>query len=104
MANTQRMMILLFAALFALFQAAQPMNAYADQTITKVTPQILGTPEEEIPASMTEGKKSNALVWIGAIVGIALVAALVGAGGGGSDTAAAPAGGTDQYGDVEVSW
>lgn len=91
------------AALFTMFQIVQPLKAVADQSvITQNKPQIMGTPEEEIVIAPSEGKKSNALVWIGAIVGVVAVAALVGAGGGSGGDDPQPAAATS--GDVAVKW
>jgi len=104
MDNHSRLLIIFVAAFFTMFQLLQPVKAIADSTVvTQNKPQIMGTPEEEIIDMPTEGKKSNTLVWLGAIVGVVAIAALVGAGGsGGGD------GGTvtppPDNGDVAVSW
>ena len=84
---------------------AEQQDSPANAAITKHPPQILSTPEQEIPT--VEEKKSK-WTWVILVVLIAGVAAA--AGGGGGDGAAAPAGGggapapAPTTGDVTVGW
>lgn len=66
--------------------------------ITSVSPKVLASPEEKLPAA----KKSSGKYWIWATAGIVLVAlAAGGLGGGGGDDSSPPA---DDSGAIEVEW
>lgn len=94
-----------FIVTFACFQILYPIPASASDRISQTSPQMLGTPEEDLSTLGSTGKKSKAIYWVGALVGVALVAALAAGGGGdsggGGDGSTEPA---DTDGSINVGW
>ncbi len=107
MKNLFRVLTICFIITFASFQIVTPVPASADNKISQTSPQMLGTPEEDLSAlNSPKGKKSKVGIWVGAILGVALVAALVGGGGGGGGGGDSD-GGDDDGGDdgsIVVEW
>lgn len=92
-----------FIVTFACFQILYPIPASASDKISQVTPQMLGTPEEDLSTLGSSGKKSKVGIWVGALLGVALVAALV-AGGGGGDDDDKHTTTTSNDGEITVGW
>ncbi len=85
-----------------------PMTVFARadsiKGITKHSVKTSTTPEEKIPVKTVEKKKPNKWLWVGLGVGaLALGGAAAAGGGGGDDDSSTPAG-SDDKGDIKVSW
>lgn len=93
-----------FIATFICFQILYPVPASASDKVSQTSPQMLGTPEEDLSTLGSSGKKSKAAIWVGALLGVALVAVLAsgssGDDGGSSGGSVTPT----NNGDVSVSW
>ena len=77
---------------------AEHKYLYAKAGITKHKPEILSTPEENIPTIKV--KKTSGWTWLILVALLGGVAAAAGGGGGGSGGG----GGTTTTGDVTVGW
>lgn len=93
----------IFAGLLALFVLnlylpniafSEHLYLYAKKGITEHEPEILSTPEEEIPT--VKVKKSSSWAWVILLALIGGVAAVAAGGGGGN--------GGGESGDVTVTW
>ena len=99
-----RFFIFFMTICFCLLQMAQPIRVLADNGISLIDPQIMGTPEEDVSSTAGTGKKSKTGLWIGIAAGVAVVAGLIvfGMGGGGGDDGGGDS--TPTTGSVGVSW
>lgn len=98
-----RLFIFPMIVCFCLMQLAQPITALADNGISLIDPQIMGTPEEDVSSAAGTGKKSKTGLWIGIAAGAVAVIGLIalGMGGGGDDGGG---GGGETTGSVGISW
>jgi uncharacterized membrane protein YgcG len=98
--------------IFSVFNLFLPWIAFAEEghlfakaVVTKHRPEILSTPEQDIPV---EKVKKTSFKWIWVLLGVGAVGAVAaGGGGGGGDSGGGSGGGgggSGATGDVSVSW
>jgi uncharacterized membrane protein YgcG len=86
---------------------AEQGHLFAKAEVTKHRPEILSTPEQDIPV---EKVKKTSFKWIWVLLGVGAVGAVAaGGGGGGGDSGGGSAGGggggdSGASGDVSVTW
>ena len=94
-----------FIVCFTCFQIAITTPVSASDNISRTAPQMLGTPEEDLSTfASSGGSKSKVGIWVGAILGVALIAALAGSAGGGDDSSGSTHTTNKDTGSVSVSW
>lgn len=97
------MLILLVGNLYLPNMAfAEHRYLYAKTGVSKHEPEILSTPEEEIPT--VQVKKSSSWSWLILIGVIGGAAAAAGGGGGGSDEESSSTGGSSNTGSYTGTW
>jgi len=95
---TLLLILLILNLYFPNLTFAEHKYLYAKAGITKHKPEILSTPEENIPTIKV--KKTSGWTWLILVALLGGVAAAAGGGGGGSGGG----GGTTTTGDVTVGW
>ncbi len=101
MRKVNKSFILLLTLSLILGRLCAPIPALAADKITKIEPQAMSTPEEDIAKLATKEKMPKYTAWIAGLVGVALLAALGGGGGGGGSSSSDN---TSSDGSVSVGW
>ena len=98
----------LLKKIFTLFLILLILNLYlpnltfAEKVITKHSPEIRTTPEQDIP--IIKEKKKSSWTWLILVALLGGVAAAAGGGGGDGGDSSSGGGGTTTTGDLTVGW